>query len=370
MITASSANFSIASILTLLISLLSNLPRGMFVPGEALLMVPSFSLRDFYGGWNISQLALVLPWPIVYRVASIHAGGDHSGLDRVIWGWNQCGNFSVKSAYGGISSAECLSTWTWKFIWSLKIPPRVLHFLWLLLHGKILTNLQRAVRRMDVDVSCPRCNSGIETMDHLLRGCKISIAVWDGVCKGITSSNYLKTDLEVWFADNLHNDKSGPGKLPNYLVFSNVTWFLWKWRCNQVFDADFVIPQSPHSIIFRFGRDWLNANVTGPGRELSCISVMWLPPCDGWVKLNVDGSRDGGLGIITAGGVLRNHLKEWVKGFVLNKGIGSALEAELWGLFDYGISFFEDPPPEIADVFVADARGLDFSRTCSVSSLA
>ncbi|KAI9170352.1 hypothetical protein LWI28_026719 [Acer negundo] len=64
------------------------------------------------------------------------------------------------------------------------------------------------------------------------------------------------------------------------------------------------------------------------------MPVKWMPPSEGWVKMNVDDSCDKGFGSITAGGVIRNHLKEWVIGFVLNKGIGSALEAELWDFFE------------------------------------
>ncbi|KAK2649549.1 hypothetical protein Ddye_017038 [Dipteronia dyeriana] len=54
---------------------------------------------------------------------------------------------------------------------------------------------------------------------------------------------------------------------------------------------------------------------------------------DEWVKINVDGSCDTNSGIITACGVLKDHLKNWLRGFMLNKGVWSVLEAELWGLF-------------------------------------
>ena len=39
-------------------------------------------------------------------------------------------------------------------------------------------------------------------------------------------------------------------------------------------------------------------------------------------------------GIITAGGAIRDHQKNWLGGFTHEKGIGSVLEAELWGLFE------------------------------------
>lgn len=81
-------------------------------------------------------------------------------------------------------------------------------------------------------------------------------------------------------------------------------------------------------------KEWLDANDIGSGKENKYIPIIWLCPSEGWVKLNVDGSCDKDSGTITAGGVLRNHLKGWVTGFVLNKDVGSVLEAELWGLFE------------------------------------
>ncbi|KAK2634406.1 hypothetical protein Ddye_029198 [Dipteronia dyeriana] len=53
-----------------------------------------------------------------------------------------------------------------------------------------------------------------------------------------------------------------------------------------------------------------------------------------WVKLNVDGNMISESGFITAGGVIRDHKKNWLGGFTLYKGIGNVLETELRGLFE------------------------------------
>ena len=95
-----------------------------------------------------------------------------------------------------------------------------------------------------------------------------------------------------------------------------------------MFDDDFVYPQCPQLIILRSVKEWMDANVNGSRKDIVYMPVKWVPPSEGWVKVNVDGSRDTGLGNITAGGMIRNHLKEWLSGFVLNKGASSALEAE------------------------------------------
>ncbi|KAK2638983.1 hypothetical protein Ddye_026778 [Dipteronia dyeriana] len=53
----------------------------------------------------------------------------------------------------------------------------------------------------------------------------------------------------------------------------------------------------------------------------------------------MDGSCDGESSIISIGGVLRNHKKEWINGFVMNTGAGNVPKAEFWALFD-GLSIF------------------------------
>ncbi|CAL1399589.1 unnamed protein product [Linum trigynum] len=61
--------------------------------------------------------------------------------------------------------------------------------------------------------------------------------------------------------------------------------------------------------------------------------IGWTPPPAGWTKINVDGAANGTQGPAGAGGVLRDHLGGWLKGFVVNLGTCSAVQAELWGIY-------------------------------------
>ena len=81
------------------------------------------------GEWQIQSLAAVLPWDIIHKIACIHAGRTYSGDDRAIWSWSENGEFSVKSAYIGYLETVNLPEWQWNFIWKLKIPCRIIHFL-------------------------------------------------------------------------------------------------------------------------------------------------------------------------------------------------------------------------------------------------
>lgn len=46
--------------------------------------------------------------------------------------------------------------------------------------------------------------------------------------------------------------------------------------------------------------------------------------------MNIDGTRSGTSGKISAGGVIRNHCGDWIAGFQVNLGIGEILDAETW----------------------------------------
>ena len=61
----------------------------------------------------------------------------------------------------------------------------------------------------------------------------------------------------------------------------------------------------------------------------SHILAYWIPPPEGTLKLNIDGSFLEDLGCLGAGGVVRNHGGDWIAGFSHYEAGGDALLAEL-----------------------------------------
>ena len=66
----------------------------------------------------------------------------------------------------------------------------------------------------------------------------------------------------------------------------------------------------------------------------SPIPVKWTPPPLGWFKLNTDGSSLGNPELAGGGGIIRNHLGEWVGGFSQAIGFTTSVQAELRVLKD------------------------------------
>ena len=65
-----------------------------------------------------------------------------------------------------------------------------------------------------------------------------------------------------------------------------------------------------------------------------CIPVAWQKPPLGWAKLNTDGSALGNPGRAGGGGVIRDHLGHWIKGYNRALGTTNSFITELWALRD------------------------------------
>lgn len=69
-------------------------------------------------------------------------------------------------------------------------------------------------------------------------------------------------------------------------------------------------------------------------RHIIAVQVCWNRPPVGWFKLNLDGASLGNPGKVIAGGLIRDHRGEWIKGYLRNVGFASSVFAELWVLKD------------------------------------
>ena len=62
--------------------------------------------------------------------------------------------------------------------------------------------------------------------------------------------------------------------------------------------------------------------------------IKWVSPPLGWFKLNTDGSSLGNPGLAGGGGIIRNHVGDWVGGFSRAIGVITSIQAELRALKD------------------------------------
>ncbi|KAM2301691.1 hypothetical protein ACFX1S_032583 [Malus domestica] len=59
----------------------------------------------------------------------------------------------------------------WKSIWKLEVPPKIIIFIWQILHRVVATRLDLFKRHVAVSPTCPICNEEEESVEHLFLLC-------------------------------------------------------------------------------------------------------------------------------------------------------------------------------------------------------
>lgn len=106
-------------------------------------MLKVVDVVDDAGCWKWSILSGMFDTEILERIEACHPPKEELGDDLCRWRWSTTGMFSVKSAYKNITAKGVLNSESgseWKDVWRSMIPPRIKTFLWLVKHGRLLTN--------------------------------------------------------------------------------------------------------------------------------------------------------------------------------------------------------------------------------------
>ena len=101
-------------------------------------------------------------------------------MKKLRWGSHPIGHFSVKEAYHLAHSQEALHKDTiWGKFWDSLLWIKIKTFLWLTMHGKILTWDQLIKRGFMGTSKCVLYEQDKETKEHLLYQCKFANMIWD-----------------------------------------------------------------------------------------------------------------------------------------------------------------------------------------------
>ncbi|GKV06468.1 hypothetical protein SLEP1_g18364 [Rubroshorea leprosula] len=317
--------------------------KANLVPGIGLLNQKrphdlNITLKDILlpnGRWNLDYVAYPLPQDIIQRIAATPIQRHSYEKDSFIWNSSSNDKFSMKSAYYMAKNIQWSNEDDWSWIWKVSTIPKIQYFLWLLMHGRILTFDTLAQWGVVQNNRCPRCSNGPETLDHLFRECHYASSFWDSISPYSSTSHNQNLDFKSWIKSNVcwKNPNNIPSTWPTF--FSYAIWSIWYSR-NQLVHDKRQIP------IMELKRTTLDKAQEFIGNNLNCaepkpkntISVGWVPPSSGFVKLNSDGSALGNPGMAGAGGLLRDHLGRWIIGFSRNIGWTTSIAAELWAIRD------------------------------------
>ncbi|KAM2264676.1 hypothetical protein ACFXTI_040812 [Malus domestica] len=119
----------------------------------------------------------------------------------------------------------------WKHLWKLKLPPKILHFIWRLGNELIPTRERLQFRRMTENIRCWHCQGEIETTIHVVRDCLLSKQVLSsvGIPMLVTEISYGSTLQWIMFAS-----KNLSGSVLELFFIS--LWTLWNARNSFYFE--------------------------------------------------------------------------------------------------------------------------------------
>lgn len=151
------------------------------------------------------RMATIIPHEIKLKMQSFFVDSDSA--DTLIWGHANSGIYSTKSAYRWLVHEPLLhinqeDNWSW--VWKLPLPENIKHFLWLILHGSLPTNLFRANSHISLDSSCNRCGAAQESISHAIRNCYKARQIWRVLHMG-QQQHFYTQPLKEWLYSNLYH---------------------------------------------------------------------------------------------------------------------------------------------------------------------
>lgn len=295
-------------------------------------------LWDKETAWKWDLFANILPNQTLKLIASHKVVEDTDAEDVRYWKGSKTGDFSVKYAMNIMRDDELPpSNPKWGLVWKAPVQQRIRVFMWLILHDRVLCNLNRARRHLTEDPKCKRCNNNQDESLHLLRDCPTSRNIWASVGGSANYPSFFIGDTNTWLIRNIkaeeliHSEKWT-------ICFALTIWWCWKWRNCSHFGRKAEIPIDAGAFIrgkvdetweAMFTGDNFNTLLTSPNSRKEVL-IRWLAPPTEWIMLNTNGAAKGTPGQAGGGGVLRDCSGRFVRGFAARFGVCNAFKAEIW----------------------------------------
>ena len=197
------------------------------------------------------------------------------------------------------------------------------------MHNRLSTKQFLAFGRPHIDTHCPRCHA-LETIIHILRDCPWAKEIWSR-SPGLLPLSFFRMPLQDWLRCNATKTATvRPQQIPWQVYFTFTCWNIWLARNERIFRDQ---SRSQHSIIYSSVQAATEFYyLTGTTKRTQVRfpqNIRWHVSSYPFITLNIDGSALGNLGIAGAGGILRDHLGQWISGFSLYVGLAMNNMAEL-----------------------------------------
>ncbi|KAL7265055.1 hypothetical protein ACSBR1_002914 [Camellia fascicularis] len=287
-------------------------------------------LLDEEGGWDIFKLNSKLPREAIDLALKVHLPRFVTYPDTPHWHGSGSGDFSTASAYEMVAIHEAENC-NWLWLWKLKLPQKIKGFVWLVLHGKLLSNSLRIKKGLTDIAECSRCGCQWKDIDHIFGDCPKAVIIWSsmGCLEWLSKDRHIP--LTTWLESNLKNK---PSSILDPTLFAVILWQIWKDRNKKVFDnvelhwyQSILLSCKYASAIKKAFRSF----ALHPSHY--DVVINWCPPFVSKLKMNTDGSTKGDPGEGGFGGLIRDERGIWLIGYYGKLDVCTSLEVELWAIY-------------------------------------
>jgi ribonuclease HI len=371
-------------------------PLRVLVQGPLSSWEDSLRVCDVIEGgsmWDFSKISLGISANIHEAIKVTSVCQNRHIPDKRVWD-SVGGDFKLGKAYSLACNnrPECSSFKPSSWIWKVRTCPRIMFFLWQCYHLNVPVRETLSSRGIDIPTFCPRCLDPNESLIHMLRDCPDSIAFWSSFRFLALDNHFYTASLFDWIHSNCIASSSHDHNIPWQTLFSFGIWNLWLRRNQFVFKPDSSFLDLVLNTISYASEFFYIIGSDSKGKNMISTPVKWNPLPLGWFKLNTDGSSLGNPGLAGGGGVIRNHVGDWVGGFSRAICVTTSVQAELRVLkdglklvIDLGILNFEiemhslvavelvnsiTSPNAFLSTIVTDCRSLmERFETCSLKHI-
>ncbi|XP_057803071.1 uncharacterized protein LOC131018358 [Salvia miltiorrhiza] len=260
-------------------------------PVETDLKVSDLIARD--GTWDKDKLHGIFPDFFVSTICSMKLPIDNKDDSR-FWMFDEKGRFSVKSGYLCATdffvplqdtSDDKMVKW-WKEFWTLRIPPKVLHFGWRALHDLIAMNQNLCAHHVPIIPICHWCRREWGSTTHGLLWCDRVRQAW----KKTEFWAIICSFKHLGFQElcSVVKQELGIVGFERWLFF---LWLAWKFLCDLKHDK---IPASSE-LDLCIGERMLDSYHLAREQVVLELHILpeegsrqWFPPPEGVLRVDVD----------------------------------------------------------------------------------
>jgi ribonuclease HI len=293
-------------------------------------------LVDEAGRWDWNLFESWMPTTFQQKIAAVLPPDRDNGKDERVGVGGNKRNFSVACMYNnlcGFNKDDAHNLWCQ--IWKLKVPERVRTFIWMVMHNKLLTNSLKSKMGLSHSM-CFYCRVVEETTLHVLRDCTLAKEIWYQVVPIVNRSDFFMGDLQDWIGFNMKNSVMWNCEGVWNVFWAMACYLLWTWRNKELHVEGYMRPNRPvqqvRKMMIEYTQAMQNNNIV-VNRSYSASMIGWVPPKDGFVKLNTDGASKN-MQQAGCGGIVRGSQGEWIRGYAKSVGMCNAFVAELWGVLE------------------------------------